>query len=452
MKKILFVCNYFSPDATIAAIRTTKLVKYLKKSGYEVDFLACKNDSLSEDEILANDISSVEVTYAHNSKKFLNADKRWKKLLEPIKKKKLADMSNRERVNPKTGHIEFYPYETAYPFLGSIEYISNIKKQKDYFKSVKKWLETADAYDYLITSYGDAFSYYAGKYYHKLHPETKWVFDIRDAIYRYKFTPCYVSFIPKIMEKRVWKEADVITGISQGICDRVPEKYSSKVHKLTNGYDISDRENIIPEALSGKEALTMTFTGSMYGGLQKLTPLFKAIRELINNGELEKDFIQYHFAGTESAKNVFLIQLKEYDLENQMINHGKLDRKATLKLQCSSDVLLAPSYDFEINKGGVITGKFFEYMSAKRPMIVVVTGDIETSEIGQITRECNLGAVYEEAHHNTDYELLKAYVLKICQKKRITGEIPCELRIENVEQYDYRNITQELVKILQMEG
>ena len=70
MKRILFICNYFAPDATIAAVRTTKLVKYLKQSGYEVDFLACKNDGLSVDEILVNDIDDVSVVYAHNSEKF----------------------------------------------------------------------------------------------------------------------------------------------------------------------------------------------------------------------------------------------------------------------------------------------------------------------------------------------------------------------------------------------
>ncbi len=201
-KKILFVCNYFAPDATIAAIRTTKLAKYLQKTGFEVDFLTVKNSNLSRDEIIADEVNGIKVVYGHSTNNFLKFEKIIRDLITPIKEKRFADISNRRRINSVTGHEEFFPFETAYPVIGSVEYVLNLAKQKDLFRSVRLWLDQAGSYDYLITSYGDAFCYFAGLYYKKRHSETKWVFDIRDSIYRYKFTPKYVSFIPRLMEKK----------------------------------------------------------------------------------------------------------------------------------------------------------------------------------------------------------------------------------------------------------
>ncbi len=449
-KSVLFICNYFAPDSTIAAVRTTKLVKYLREYGYNVDFIKANNSNLSTDEILVKEAIGINVIHAYNSNTQKWIEHIIKEMLSQVRYKRMSDMSNRERVNPKTGNVEFYPFETAYPLMGSIDYIMNMYKQKDLFKSIKTLLKEAKSYDYLITSYGDAFCYYAGMYYHKKHPETKWIFDIRDAIYRYKFTPKYVSYIPKMMERNVWKKADVITGISNGICARVPRKYRRKVYKITNGYDLSDRFGIQKELLS-KDKLIMTFTGSMYGGLQNLSPLFRAISEHTDVGDIEKNGIEFHFAGTESASSVFRSQLAKYGLDNLMIDHGKMNRSDTLLLQNQSDVLLTPSYDFEDNKGGILTGKFFEYMSAEKPLIVVVTGDIKNSEIASITRKCSIGVAYEQSNHKEDYYKLKSYVLELYNEKKKKGYISFEGNRNELKKYNYRYVTKKLVNVMEME-
>ena len=116
--RILFICNYYSPDATIAAVRTTKLVKYLKLNGFQVDFLSVKNQNLAIDTSLVKDAENVRVKYAYNSKKYLWFERLVKRVIEPIKQRKLSDLSNRERVNPQTGHVEFYPFESNYDSAG----------------------------------------------------------------------------------------------------------------------------------------------------------------------------------------------------------------------------------------------------------------------------------------------------------------------------------------------
>ena len=243
-QRVLLICNYFAPDHAIAAVRTSKLAKYLKVNGYEVEVLAEKKDG-GEDGLLKNGVEDIRVFYAENSTRYIRFRSLYEKLIGPHKKKRFDNLENRKRVNPKTGNVEFYTFEVAYPLIGSLDYIIGQLKQIDLFRSVRQLLRAERHYDYVITSYGDAFSYFAGRYFHKYHRDTKWIFDIRDAVYRYKFTPDYIGFIPKMYERYIWKHADCITGISKGICKRVPRKYRGKVHCLTNGFDLADRKSVV---------------------------------------------------------------------------------------------------------------------------------------------------------------------------------------------------------------
>ena len=68
--KVLLICNYFAPDHTIGAVRTSKLAKYLRNSGYEVEVLTEKKKG-EEDELLKNDIKGIPIYYTENSKRFI---------------------------------------------------------------------------------------------------------------------------------------------------------------------------------------------------------------------------------------------------------------------------------------------------------------------------------------------------------------------------------------------
>ena len=370
-KKILLICNYFAPDNTIAAVRTSKMAKYLKQNGYEIQVIAEKKDAVTEDEILKKDTEGIQVCYAYQSKFYEKLYKKYQQIIQPYKKKRFDNLDNRYRINTKTGKMEFYPFETAYPFLGSLDFIVGLIKQYDLFLSIKRILRKCKNFDYVITSYGDAFSLFAGQYYHKYHKETPWIFDIRDAVCRYKFTPCYVSWIAKIFERQIWRNADCILGVSKGICRRVPLKYRKKVHYLTNGYDMPDRDHLSTERL-GKRKLVFTYTGSMYGGIRDLSVLFKAVREAANKGFIDEEGLVFHYAGNDSAYEIFKSQAQKYELEKNCVTHGKLSHKDTLELQQQSDVLLVASYDYQNNQGGVITGKALEYMSSGKPIIAII--------------------------------------------------------------------------------
>ncbi len=97
-KKDSFVCNYFAPENKIAAVRTSKLVKHFRASGYAVDVLTERKEHITVDETLVNDGKDIKDFYAENSRscKALCA---WygrnNKATE--KRKRLVRLDNREK-------------------------------------------------------------------------------------------------------------------------------------------------------------------------------------------------------------------------------------------------------------------------------------------------------------------------------------------------------------------
>lgn len=445
-QRVLLICNYFAPDHAIAAVRITKLAKYLRENGYEVEVLTETKDG-GTDELLGNDAKGIKVYYAENSSRYIRFREWYEKLIEPHKTKRFNNLENRKRINPKTGNVEFYTFEVAYPLIGSLDYLVGQLKQIDLCRSVKRELRIEKHYDYVITSYGDSFAYFAGRYFHKNHKDTAWIFDIRDAVYRYKFTPAYVSFLPKIYERYIWKHADCITGISKGICKRVPLRFRRKVHCLTNGYDLSDRVEVKSERINSDE-MVFTYTGSMYGGIRDLTVLFKAVRKLIQKGEMCEDRVSFHYAGNGPAFEIFKSQAKPFGLDDRCVMHGKLSRRESLELQQGSDILLVASYDYKDQEGGVITGKIFEYMTAGCPVISIMMGDIEHSELTQIVEKTNIGMAYEASNQKEDDERLCEYLREQYQSFVETGKTRYEPNQKELRRYDYRYLSKRLIKIM----
>ncbi|MDO5150089.1 MAG: glycosyltransferase [Oscillospiraceae bacterium] len=447
MRKILIVCNHFAPDNAIAAVRLTKIAKYLRKDGYSITVIAEKKNNLLKDKILEMDAAGIKVLRIENSERQKSRTELYKRLINPIKEPKFNDLDNRIRVNTRTGKEEFYTFETAYPVIGSLDYAAEVIRQYDLFLNAKNYLDRCGDFDYIFTSYGDYFGYFCGEYLHKKFADIPWIFDIRDSIYRYKFTPDYVSVFAKHVEKNVWEHADAIIGVSKGICRRVPQKYRRKVKYISNGYDTSDREGITASN-THNDKMVLSYTGSMYGGLQNLSVLYKCLSELIAAEKIDNANIEIRYAGNEAAFYIFRSQAEKYGLGKLCRYMGKLERRDALKLQSESDILLVASFDYNDGNGGVITGKALEYMSAGKPIISIVTGDLKNSELTRIISDCRLGCTYEEANDREDYQALKSYILKAYNEFMSFGYVKHDPDAGLLKKYDYRYISKRIEKVL----
>lgn len=446
-KKVLLICNHFAPDNAIAAVRTTKLAKYLIDSGYEVSVIAEKKHDKEIDNILLNDVKEIKVIRAENSQCALKFLDKYKKAVSKVKDKHFNDLNNRIRINPKTGKTEFYTFQAVHPLIASFDYIMDLIRQHDLFINIKSILNEFNDIDYIFTSYGDFFSFYCGKYFNKKNKSIPWIFDIRDSICRYKFTPQYMKWYALKIEKFVWKNADCIIGVSKGICERVPLKYENKVHLVTNGYDLSDRKDI--SVNKNNDQLVFTYTGSMYGGLQDLSPLFLCLADVIDDIPSLKNKLRISYAGNAPAYEIFKSQAEKYGLAEYCCYEGKLARKDSLKLQAESDVLLVAAFDYSTGKLGTITGKVLEYMTAEKPIIAVINGDLKENELTRIIKRGNLGFAYEEFNKDDDLTKMKEYLKKILYEYDKSGRITFNADKEYLKKFDYQYISQKVIKILQ---
>lgn len=447
MKNILIICNYFAPDNEVAAIRITKFAKYLKENGYEITVITESKQNLKQDEILKADAEGIKIIYASNSPWLLHMIRFYKKIIKKPKNKRYENMDDRYCLNEQSGNVEFYPFETAHPVIGSVDYIVELARQYNLFLSVKKALKLQKQVDCCFSSYGGYFSIFAGIYFKKNNPGTKWIFDIRDAVCQKKFTPKYVWRYAAGFEKKACCLADMVTTVTRGLCSGFQEKYGEKVYCITNGFDRSDRRGIIPHKNTG-DKLVFAYTGAMYGGLRDMSAFFSCLRDLQSQGNINLEKISIDFAGKQSAYEIFESQARKYDLQSCCVNRGSLTRKGSLSLQMESDILLVCAWDFKADYAGILTGKALEYMTAGKPVIAVINGDAKHNELAAVIRGCCLGMVYEQSNHAGDYKLLKEYIYDRYTEFEQNGRLSFEPDGNEIGKYDYKILTDKLVELI----
>lgn len=446
-KKILFVCNYFAPNNAVAAIRITKMVKYLTLSGYEITVIAEERSDNQEDELLKREVEGIPVYRVVNSAKINNIIRFFNKLIKKSKEKRYQDLDNRIKFNKKSGKSEFYPFETAYPLIGSMDYLLELLRQYDLSVQAREVMKKFAHYDICISSYGDNFGLFAGLFLKK-KLGLKWILDVRDPICSYKFTPSYVWKIAQKLESKAGQNADSITAVTETMCKKFKNKYPAKAYCITNGYDLSDRKQH-EQIVSTSSKMKITYTGAMYGGLQNLSILFECIKELSNEELIDINNIEFHFAGRESAFQIFYNQAKQQNLERYCINHGRVPRIEALRLQEESHLLLAVVWDYEVEPAGTISGKLLEYMSAKRPIVIIINSDYKENEAAKIVDKCQLGIAYEQSNHEYGKAMLKKYLSEKYHEFIEKGEVTFYPNMLEIEKYDYVNIVKKMNKVIQ---
>ena len=227
------------------------------------------------------------------------------------------------------------------------------------------------------------------------------------------------------LEHRVLNEADKILVTSKATETEFRAKTTRPISVITNGYD-TDYE--------GGAALDTGFTISHIGSLlseRNPAVLWRVLSELAREHSSFKQALQIKLVGVVSEE--VLNEIKKYDLESALEVMPYVPHEEALLLQRSSQILLLA----EINKDetkGIIPGKLFEYMSARRPILAIGPPGWEAAEL---IRETRAGKVftYEDAKElkETIWEWFMAYQNKSLQMP-ITG----------IEKYSRRELTKKL--------
>lgn len=357
-----------------------------------------------------------------------------------IKRKKLNSINKNEDI-PLEGHVEdkWSVSKKIFHYLYVfVTYLSMKGKAK---KAIEKINLSKFDYDVLISSYGPVWVHYAAKKIKKAYPGVLWIADFRDV---YAGNPYetkqeykrHKKFVPVYL-----KSADIFTRVTDTL--ELYENKKQKVITLSNGYDPEEKIEALPP-----EKFMLLYTGTVYignsnTGKTDLTPIFRALKELVDEKKINLSDISIVYAGNSGKK--FMEQVSMYKLEKITKNLGVIQRNDAMDLQRRAAVLLQ-SAPFTKTVKALWTGKMFEYMMSGKPIAMTVVGDIPSLQYKYIKY---LGGVcYEEYRKNETYMDLKQYIYDKYTEWKMTGNVTINQNAAYIKQFSYHNIAEKLWKII----
>ncbi len=213
----------------------------------------------------------------------------------------------------------------------------------------------------------------------------KWIADFRDPWTQIDF---YSDLLPgkradskhRRLEKLVLQKADEVVTVSNACAEGLEEIAKRKIHVVTNGYNF-------PEFDKSTIELDKDFTISHFGSMpftRNPLVLWKALNKLIETNNALSTQLKINLIGTVDYQ--VINSLKEYGLEKYVTIIPPIPHSESILLQRSSQLLLLVANNSG-NVKGILTGKFFEYLGAKRPIVAIGEKDSDLNVIVNRT-EC----------------------------------------------------------------
>lgn len=253
-----------------------------------------------------------------------------------------------------------------------------------------------------------------------------WVSDFRDpwndlVVLQSQKILSATRRINERLERKVLKNSDAVITVSDSIRDDLKIKANKEeVFTILNGHDNS---NIIPLEDINNEIFTITYAGVL-SETRIPYPLLYALKG-INNVKLQ-------IIGNICEKLTSLI--KELGIENKVSHLPYMSKKELNKYYNNSNAFLFVIDNVPNNKG-VVTGKLFDYMSFKRPIIGI--GPLD-GDACKIINSSNCGEMFDYK----DNENIKSLIENL-----ISTSNTRKFSFEGIEKYSRKGQTKELVDI-----
>ncbi|WP_349351137.1 MULTISPECIES: glycosyltransferase [unclassified Flagellimonas] len=261
----------------------------------------------------------------------------------------------------------------------------------------------------------------------------QWIADFRDPWtsigYHKKLRLTESSRLKhEALERSVLVKADKIVVTSNTTKSEFEAITPKPIKVITNGFD-DELQPVEQDA-----DFTISHVGSLLTGRNPLG-LWQALQELIAENESFKKSLKVQLAGVVGEE--VLQSIKEYGLSAYVAQLGYLSHPEVLETQQKSQLLLLLEIDAEETRG-IIPGKLFEYLNAKRPILAIGPKGWEAG---------NMVEQHQAGHMclHQDVASLKRVVLEAFQKYE-KGNLNCDS--VGVEHYHRKALTESLAKFI----
>ncbi|MBT3385029.1 MAG: glycosyltransferase family 4 protein [Prolixibacteraceae bacterium] len=358
VKKVLIITYYWPPSGGAGVQRWVKFAKYLSKMNVETFVLTVDPKFATYpqiDESLLKDIPESVRVYYTKSFELYSVYKKF----SPNKEVPYGGFANSKKANFMEKILRFVRgnFFLPDPRRGWNKFA--VKKAREIIRNNN--IET------IITTSPPHSTQLIGL---KLKKQLniKWLADFRDPwtdIYYYKqlYPTKLATAINKNFERKVLQNSNKTITVSRELKRLFSSKLNNvrdKTEVIPNGFDIDDFLNI--NKAKRNNLFYISYVGTISNDYN-IDGLINGIKQLSG---IIKTKIRLRFIGKISSELVE--KLNDTGLKGQIEIVGYVEHSKAISYMMSSDVLLLIIPNVK-NNMGILTGKLFEYLASKRPIL-----------------------------------------------------------------------------------
>ena len=433
--RILILTTFYPPDTAVAAVRPYMLAKYLTQRGHDVTVLRSGEFYNSASDFFDMSIPVRVISFLGENSP-----------AERYARGEQTDFPCEEG----NSRVAFLPAPLQKLAVALYRPIRFWNWQRDVAGKLKKQKEAIDQlrdeqFDVVFSTFGQQENIAAGQYAAKLFG-CKLIQDFRDPVATKAFYGgIYYRYLKRIQDDAVIN-ADGVTTISEGMLQEVFACLNAPTPGMTlyNGYEPapSDKENAAVEA----DVFSLCYTGILYGELRDFTPLLRALKCLAEENRIDLSKVRLNYAGRDFS--ILQNLARKIGMTDILINHGYVSRAEAARLQNTSDIFLVLSWN-QPESQGILTGKFYEGIRAKKPILSLISGNLPNSELNILNQKYNYGFCYEDCRGEEHFAELCRFLEKAYHEKMNFGKVQHKINPELEAVFRYDHLVQQLEDFIQ---
>jgi len=270
----------------------------------------------------------------------------------------------------------------------------------------------------------------------KFFPTLPWLADFRDPwtnidFYEDLHLTKIADRVHHRLEKKVVGNADAVVVVTKGMLEEFLKLHPKRIEMIPNGFDEEDFRTVETEL---DKKFTISHIGTLNAARNPAT-FWKVLNELCVENEQFKSDLLIQLIGKVDYSVVE--EINENNLKDNFVKIDYLPHNEAIAKQMSSQVLLLLINQTN-NAKGIVTGKLYEYLAARRPILGIGPTNGEVSEILTST----------QAGEMIDYDDAKKMKETIVQYYEQYKNHSLTVPTDSVEKFSRKNLTHDLANLL----
>ena len=429
MKKVLIVTYYFPPAGGPGIQRVLKFVKYLPAFGWEPVVLTVeKGDYPALDDSLLREVPDSVPVYRSRILEPYDLYRRFTHRRSD-ERVPVAVLAQHENLSLSERIARFVRANLFIPD-GRVGWIPFAVKEG--VRAIRR-----EGIDVIFTSSPPQTVQLIGMCL-KQKTRLPWVADFRDPwtdISYYADLPrcCLSTSLDRGFERRVLRSADYVVTVSPSIVRLLQGRVENQYEVIPNGYD---EESFRCKALEPPERFVITYAGNLSRN-QNPGALFEAVSLLASEDDAFSEDTELVFIGNSHPSIIETVERR--GLKGCFRQIGYVSHSEAVRRMMTSALLLLVIPDCPNNEG-ILTGKLFDYMRARKPILGIGPPG---GDAAVILRETGSGVMMDYS----DVDSIREHVAQVYGTWREGNVSAFTSDLTRIAPYSRERLTQRLAKV-----